>query len=155
YPVNPKQREILGLKSYPSLADLPEPADLVVLAVASAMLEEQMHLAVETGCRAATIFGSGYLEGGKPPLLAQRLRQICRDVRMPLCGCNCMGFYHPTNGVNAAWYAAGKLEAGPIGLISHSGSLFLSLAANDPRATYSLIVSPGQELVATAADFMH
>ena len=155
YPVNPNQREILGLKSYPSLADLPEPADLVVLVVANAMLEEQLRLAATTGCRAATIFASAYLEGDKTPLLTERLRQIAREARMPLCGSNCMGFYHPARGVNAGWYEAGKLEPGPIGLISHSGSLFLSLAANDPRVTYSLFVSPGQELVVTAADFMH
>jgi acyl-CoA synthetase (NDP forming) len=155
YPVNPNQREILGLKSYASLVDLPEPADLVVLVVANAMLEEQLSLAVQTGCRAATIFASAYLEGDTAPLLTERLRKIARDARMPLCGANCMGFYHPARGINAGWYEAGKLEPGPIGLISHSGSLFLSLAANDPRVTYSLFVSPGQELVVTAADFMH
>lgn len=155
YPVNPNQREILGLKCYPSLADLPEPADLVILVVANAMLEEQMRLAVNIGCRAATIFASAYLEGDTAPLLTERLRGIARDARMPLCGANCMGFYHPARGINAGWYEAGKLEPGPIGLISHSGSLFLSLAANDPRVTYSLFVSPGQELVVTAADFMH
>lgn len=155
YPVNPNQREILGLTCYPSLADLPEPADLVVLVVANAMLEEQMRLAVKTGCRAATIFASAYLEGDTAPLLTERLRKIARDAGMPLCGANCMGFYHPARGINAGWYEAGKLEPGPIGLISHSGSLFLSLAANDPRVTYSLFVSPGQELVVNAADFMH
>jgi len=155
YPVNPNQQEILGLKCYPSLADLPEPADLVILAVANAQLEEQMRLVVSTGCRAVTIFASAYLEGDKPPLLTQRLRQICRDAGIPLCGSNCMGFYHPTRGINAGWYQAGKLEPGPVGLISHSGSLFLSLAANDRRMAYSLFVSPGQELVVNAADFMH
>ena len=155
YPVNPNQPKILGLKSYPSLADLPAPADLVVLVVANAMLEEQLRLAVETGSRAATIFASVYLENDKPPLLTERLRMIAREAGIPLCGGNCMGFFHPAKSVNAGWYEAGKLEPGPIGLISHSGSLFLSLAANDPRATYSLFVSPGQELVATAADFMH
>jgi acetate---CoA ligase (ADP-forming) len=155
YPVNPNQREVLGLKCYPSLADLPAPADLVVLALANAMLEEQLRLAVSTGCRAATIFASAYLEGDKPPFLTKRLRQIARAAGMPVCGGNCMGFFHPAKGINAAWYEAGKLEPGPIGLISHSGSLFLSLAANDPRARYSLFVSPGQELVTTAADFMH
>src|SRR4030095_11153339 len=152
YPVNPKQREILGLNSYPSPADLPDPADLVVLVVANAMLEEQLRLAATTGCRAATIFASAYLEGDKTPLLTERLRQIAREARMPLCGSNCMGFYHPARGVNAGWYEAGKLEPGPIGLISHSGSLFLSLAANAPRVPYSLFVSPGQELVVTAGD---
>jgi acyl-CoA synthetase (NDP forming) len=155
YPVNPNQREILGLKCYPSLADLPEPADLVVLVVANALLEEQMRLAVKTGCRAATIFASAYLEGDTAPLLTERLRGIAREAGMPLCGANCMGFYHPARGVNAGWYAAGKLEPGPIGLITHSGSLFISLAGNDPRVGYSLIISPGQELVVNVADLMH
>jgi acyl-CoA synthetase (NDP forming) len=155
YPVNPNQQEILGLKCYPSLADLPKPADLVIMAVANAQLEEQMRLAVASGCGAATIFASAYLEGDKPPLLTERLRRICREAGMPLCGSNCMGFYHPARNVSAGWYEAGKLEAGPVGLISHSGSLFLSLAANDRRMAYSLFVSPGQELVVNAADFMH
>jgi acetate---CoA ligase (ADP-forming) len=155
YPVNPNQQEILGLKCYPSLADLPEPPDLVILAVANAQLEQQLRLAVKSGCRAATIFASAYLEGDSTPLLTERLRQICREAAMPLCGSNCMGFYHPAKSVNAGWYEAGELEAGSIGLISHSGSLFLSLAANDRRMAYSLFVSPGQELVVTAADFMH
>ncbi len=155
YPVNPKQKEILGLRSFPSLADLPEPADLVLLVVANASLEAQMRLAVETGCRAATIFASAYLEGDTPPLLTERLARLAREAGMPLCGANCLGFYHPARGVSASWYEAGRLEAGPIGLVSHSGSLFLSLAANDPRVAYSLIVSPGQELAVTAADYMH
>ncbi len=155
YPVNPNQKEILGLTCYPSLADLPAPADLVIFAVANAQLEEQVRLAVSTGCGAATIFASAYLEGDKPPLLTDRLRRICREAGMPLCGSNCMGFYHPAKSVSAGWYEAGKLEAGPVGLISHSGSLFLSLAANDRRMAYSLFVSPGQELVVNAADFMH
>src|SRR5262249_24555481 len=155
YPVNPSQHEILGLKCYPSLADLREPVDLVIFAVANALLEEQMRLAVKTGCRSATIFASAYLEGDNPPLLTERIMRICREAPMPLCGSNCRGFYHPAKGVNAGWYEAGKLEPGNVGLISHSGALFLSLAANDPRMAYSLFVSPGQELVVTAADFMH
>jgi len=155
FPVNPKQREILGLKCYASLADLPEPADLVILAVANGMLEEQLTLAIRTGCRSATIFASAYLDGDKPPLLTERLARLAREAQMPVCGANCMGYYHPARGTNAGWYEAGPLEPGPIGLISHSGSLFLSLAANDPRATYSLFVSPGQELSVTAADYMH
>src|SRR5262249_41187287 len=155
FAVNPNYREILGIRCFPSLADLPQAADLVVLAVPNAALEEQLKLAIETGCRAATIFASAYLEGDSPPLLDQRLGRLARDAGMALCGANCMGFYHPAQGVNASWHDAGRLEPGAIGLVSHSGSLFLSLAANDSRATYSLIVSPGQELVVTAADYMH
>jgi len=155
YPVNPNQREILGLKCYPSLAELPRPPDLAVLAVANPALEAQTKLAIDTGCKSAAIFASAYLEGDHTPLLAQRLAGLAREAGMPVCGANCMGFYHPARDVNAAWYDAGRVERGPVGLISHSGSLFLSLAANDPRVGYSLIVSPGQELAVTAADYMH
>jgi acyl-CoA synthetase (NDP forming) len=155
YPVNPKQTEILGLKCYPSLTELPAPADLVILAVANALLEDQLKLAIRTGCRAATIFASAYLEGDSQPLLPQRLARLARDAHMPICGANCMGFFNPARRTLASWYDAGGLQPGPIGLISHSGSLFLSLSSNDPRATYSLFVSPGQELSVTAADYMH
>src|SRR5262249_52208747 len=153
--VTPKQREVLVLRSYAPLAALHDPVDLVILAVPNAMLEEQLTLAIRTGCRAATIFASALLEGDESPLLAERLARLAREAQLPVCGANCMGYYHPARSTSASWYEAGPLEPGAIGLISHSGSLFLSLAANDPRVGYSLFVSPGQELAVTAADYMH
>ncbi|MEZ5924191.1 MAG: acetate--CoA ligase family protein [Hyphomicrobiaceae bacterium] len=155
YPVNPRQKEMLGLTCYPSVADLPEPADLVIFAVANAMLEEQVDLAIKTGCKAGTIFASCYVEGDGEPPMPRRLAAKAKAASFPLCGANCMGFFNPAFGVNASWYLAGELKAGPIGLITHSGTLFITLAANDPRYAYSLIVSPGQELAVTAADYMH
>jgi acetate---CoA ligase (ADP-forming) len=155
FPVNPNYRQILGRDCHPSLGDLPRAADLVVLAVANASLEEQMQSAIAVGCRSAAIFASAYLEGDTSPLLTERLSALARSAGMPVCGANCMGFYHPARNVNAAWYEAGRIKSGPIGLITHSGSLFFSLAANDPRVGYSLLVSPGQELSVMADDYMH
>ena len=155
YPVNPRQSEMLGLRCYPSLADLPAPADLVIFAVANAMLEDQIDLAIKTGCKAGTIFASCYLEGDREPPMTKRVAAKVKDAGFTLCGANCMGFYNPAAGVNASWYAAGPFEPGPIGLVAHSGTLFITLAGNDPRYTYSLIVSAGQELNVTAADYVH
>jgi acyl-CoA synthetase (NDP forming) len=155
YPVNPKQKEMLGLTCYPSLAELPAPADLVIFAVANAMLEEQVALAIKTGCKAGTIFASCYMEGDGQPPMPQRVAAMTKQAGFPMCGANCMGFYNPAFGVNASWYAAGPLEPGPIGLVTHSGTLFITLAGNDPRYGFSLIVSAGQELAVTAADYMH
>ena len=42
YPINPNYREIEGIACYPSLADLPEPVDHVLLGVANARLEKAM-----------------------------------------------------------------------------------------------------------------
>ena len=60
YLVNPRHPEIAGTRCYPSLADLPEPVDLVLLAVPDTALEEQLTLAARRGDRSAVIFGSAH-----------------------------------------------------------------------------------------------
>lgn len=155
YPVNPKLKDVLGLRCYPTLADLPAPPELAILAVANAALEEQVALAVKTGCRALAIFASGYVPNDATPPLTQRIARLVKDADIPLCGGNCMGFYNPTAGTHGSWFNVGRLEPGAIGLLSHSGTLFITLAANDKRYAFSLVVSPGQELNVTVADHIH
>jgi acetate---CoA ligase (ADP-forming) len=155
FPVNPRLSEIHGLRCYPSLADLPHPADLAILVVANDVLESQLELAGRTGCKSAVVFASGYLENDHQPPLTDRLAAIARTHGMPLCGANCMGFVRPAASTHATWYKAGSLPAGNIGFISHSGSIFLTLSTNDQRFALSLAVSPGQELVVSAADYLH
>ncbi|HEY6495608.1 MAG TPA: CoA-binding protein, partial [Trebonia sp.] len=58
YLVNPRHRAIGEAPCYRSLADLPEPVDLALLAVPDAALEEQVRLAARIGTRSAVIFGS-------------------------------------------------------------------------------------------------
>ena len=47
--VNPRYREVAGLPCLPSLADLPGPVDLAVLAVPNAALEAQLRTAAAHG----------------------------------------------------------------------------------------------------------
>jgi acyl-CoA synthetase (NDP forming) len=56
--VNPRYREVAGLPCLPSLADLPGPVDLAVLAVPNAALETQLQAAAAQGIPAAVIFAS-------------------------------------------------------------------------------------------------
>jgi acyl-CoA synthetase (NDP forming) len=58
--VNPRYAEIGGRRCVPSLADLPEPVDLVLLAVPDAALEQQLALAAQRGDRSAVIFGNAH-----------------------------------------------------------------------------------------------
>ena len=85
YPVNPRYADIDGRACYPSLADLPEPVDLVLLGVPDAALEQQLTLAARTGCRSAVIFGNAHegpaqtAESRLP--LRQRLAAIATSAR--------------------------------------------------------------------------
>ena len=155
YPVNPRYDSVEGVKCHPSLAALPEPVDHVVLAVANRRLEAQLAEAAAHGARAATIFASGYLEGDGDPPLVERLAAIARDAGMELCGGNCPGFYNfGANIFVVAFPCGGHAEPGPITLITQSGSLMYPLVDIEERLSYNLVISSGQELVTTAADYL-
>jgi acyl-CoA synthetase (NDP forming) len=156
YPVNPKYDEVLGWRCYPTVADIGEPVDLVILGVANALLEEQLSLAARSGARSAVIFASCYEppREGVPPLTA-RLAAIARDAGMAICGGNCMGFANLWRNVRAlGFYEPKGLRPGGLVFISHSGSAFSALLHNDRGLRFGLGVSSGQEFVTTAADYL-
>ena len=160
YLVNPKYAEIDGMPCYPSIADLPEVVDHVVLGIANARIEAQIAEAIRCGVGAATIFGSCYLENdsleqdGGPPL-TRRISAMAREAGMALCGGNGMGFYNLDHDLRVCGFPPPEwLEQGGVTFISHSGSAFTALVHNDRRFRFNLAVSSGQELVTTAADYL-
>jgi acyl-CoA synthetase (NDP forming) len=177
--VNPRYRQIAGHDCVPSLADLPEPVDLVLLAVPDAALESQLALAASRGDQAAVIFGNAWEEpggpgggarpsaGGQPdgaagpvapggPVpLRGRLAAIARGAGMALCGAGCMGFVNVAHGLRVIGYAEpDPLPAGPVALVTHSGSVFSALLRTRRAIGYTLAVSSGQELVTPAAAYL-
>ncbi len=155
YPVNPKYDNIEGLRCHANLAALPERVDQVVLSVANARLEAALEEAIAHGARAATIFGSLYLENDTDPPLLGRIARRAKEAGLAVCGGNCMGFYND----EAPFWAVGfpaprEPRPGHIAFISHSGSIFGAIGHNDPRFRFNICVSPGQELVTTVADYM-
>ena len=156
YPINPKYDAIEGLVCLPSLADLPGPVDHVVLALASQRIEAQLALAIEHGARAATILANCYMaDDGDPPLL-DRLRRRAREAGIQICGGNCMGFMNFESKVRVSGYAIGPDDGTPgaVAFISHSGTVFSSTLNCTDRLGLNLVVSAGQEIATTAADYI-
>ncbi|HET9944119.1 MAG TPA: CoA-binding protein, partial [Actinomycetes bacterium] len=154
--VNPRYPEVLGTPCVPSLADLDDPVDLVLLAVGDDRLEEQLALAAGRGDRSAVVFGSAHsspADGAGP--LRDRLARIASDAGMALCGGGCMGFVELTHGLRALGYLERPdLPAGPVALVSHSGSAFSALLRARRQVGWTSAVSSGQELVTTTADYV-
>jgi acyl-CoA synthetase (NDP forming) len=156
FPVNPGYEEIDGLRCYPSVADAPGPVDLAMLGVANARLEDALRGAVEAGARSALTFASLYEEpaAGVTPL-PERMGAIAREAGMAFCGGNCMGFLNIDAGLRATGFSTpDEIRSGPITLISHSGSVFAAFSFNDRGLGFDLLVSPGQEIVTTMAEYM-
>jgi acyl-CoA synthetase (NDP forming) len=155
YPVNPRYDEVGGLPCHPRLADLPEPVDLVLLAVPDHALEEQLRAAASRGDRSAVIFGSAFDLPGQPPGLRDRLAAVAGAAGMALCGAGCMGFVNVARGLRAVGYVEPvSIPAGPVALVTHSGSVFSMLLRTRRAFGYTLAVSAGQELVTAAPSYL-
>ncbi len=160
--VNPRYREVAGLPCHPSLADLPGPVDLVVLAVPNAALEAQLEAAAAAGVPAAVIFASCVDPDppGRPshpavPPLAERLAAVARGAGMAVCGGNGMGFFNLDQSLRVCGYPEPPdLPPGPVAVVTHSGSVFSALLHNDRDLRFNLVVSAGNELVTSAAAYL-
>jgi acyl-CoA synthetase (NDP forming) len=65
-----------------------------------------------------------------------------------------MGFLNVERGFRACGFPMPQLTPGGITFITHSGSAFAALAHNDRDLRFNLVVSAGQELVTTSADYL-
>ena len=153
YLVNPRYSDIGGVRCLPGLADLPEPVDLAVLAVPDTALEEQLAAAARANARSAIIFGSAFDPPGSTGL-RDRLAATAQDAGMALCGAGCMGFVNLARGLFAVGYLLpDPVPAGPVALITHSGSVFTAMLNARRGFGFTLAASPGQELVTRAPAF--
>jgi acetate---CoA ligase (ADP-forming) len=157
YPINPGYDEVLGLPCYPSIDEAPgDGVDLAVVGVANQRIEQTIRGVIDAGARSLVTFSSLYEEPqpGVPPL-TQRISTMVREAGVPMCGGNGMGFCHETHKLRATGFATpDDLRHGPVTFVSHSGSAFAALAFNDRGIGFNLLVSAGQELGATMADYM-
>jgi acyl-CoA synthetase (NDP forming) len=148
--VNPRYPEVDGRPCLPSLAAIGEPVDLVLLGVGDHAVAAELEAAAAAGARSAVVFGSAHAAG-----LRDRLRSVAATAGMALCGGGCMGFVNLRTGLRALGYLErDPIPAGPVSLVTHSGSVFSTLLRTRRAIGFRLAVSSGQELVTGTADYL-
>ena len=86
--------------------------------------------------------------------LRDRIAAVAREAGMAVCGAGCMGFVNVARGLRAIGYTEpDPLPAGPVALVTHSGSVFSALLRTRRAFGFTLAVSSGQELVTPAAAY--
>lgn len=145
FPVNPGTSEILGLKTYPSLQDVPEHVDLAVIAVHPKAVIENIKICGERGIRAAIVISAGFKETGpEGERLEVELRKCARENGVRILGPNCLGLIDTFSRLNAS-FAYGMPEKGSIGFFSQSGALCVAILdwAIGEKIGFSKFVSLG------------
>jgi acetyltransferase len=154
YPVNPRGGQIVGLKAYPSVADVPDPVELAVIILPPELSIQTLKACGERGIRAAVVVASGFGElnsGGEER--EARLRRVVAQYGMRLIGPNCIGVLDTTSRVDTTFLAAMPRRGG-IGFASHSGAICGGTVdwGNTAGFGFSRMISLGNQADVSMAD---
>jgi acyl-CoA synthetase (NDP forming) len=145
YPINKNADEILGYKTYPSLAALPEIPDAVIFTIPARHVPEALEEALAAGIPGAVVITAGFSEDtDEGKLLEARVREIARrGIRV--IGPNCFGVYSPKTGITVLPGSGFSRESGPVGFFAQSGGLTADLGqiAIGRGVRFSAMVSYG------------
>jgi len=127
--VHPRESAIQGVACYPSLAALPEPVDLAVLAIPAERCVQAAREAAASGVGGIFIISGGFGESGaEGAQLQAEMATLCRDSGLRLLGPNTSGFVN-THDTCVASFVPGidRLPKGRIAVIAQSGGVNLTL----------------------------
>ena len=123
YPINPKADEILGLKCYPSVLDVPGPIDLAIVVIPAQFVAAVLEECGQKGVKGVVIISAGFREAGREGVKRERkIVDIAKRYKMRLVGPNCLGIIDTVCPLNAS-FAAGMPPKGTIAFMSQSGAL--------------------------------
>jgi acyl-CoA synthetase (NDP forming)/GNAT superfamily N-acetyltransferase len=150
YAVNPHAAAIGDVPCSPTVADLPEPPDLAVIAVPAAAVLDAVEQCGQRGVRSVVVITSGLDAAACAGLLS-----ACRRHGMRLVGPNCFGVAVPGIGLDAT-FAASHPRPGPVGLVSQSGGLGFALVDQLSRLGLgvSSFASVGNKLDVSSNDLL-
>ena len=159
YAVNPKETEIMGLKAYSSVSDIPGELDLVVITTPARAIPKVMVECAGKRVKAVIIFSAGFREAGaEGRALEKQVLDAAREGGTRIIGPNCMGVFNPEKGLNTiVAHTETSREGGHNSFIGQSGwaSENFIVAGSDRGLRFSKVVSCGNQADLTVTDYLH
>ncbi len=157
FPVNPHHVEILGLKAYPSLADIHQPVDLAIVSTpihtAPAIIQE----CADVNIMGAIIVSAGGKEAGAEGReIESRIKTVADKAGIRIVGPNCLGVVSAESKLNAT-FASHMPLPGKLAFISQSGAIctaILDLSLKEKNG-FSYFVSIGSMLDVDFGDLVN
>lgn len=125
FPVAPSLagKEILGVKGYGSIEDLPEDAQLMVFAIPHNRIVDALKSAAKKGAKGVVIFAGGFREVGDEGVALQReVKETADGLGIKIIGPNCVGTVNTRHGLNATFaHPLSMVKEGGVSVVSQSG----------------------------------
>jgi len=149
YPINPKAKSILSVRTYATVMDIPDQIDLSIIIVPPQAAFNAVEDSIKKGVKGIVIVSAGFKEVGKEGLeLENKIVARCREAGVRLIGPNCLGVINPGASVSLnASFSARMPAKGNISFISQSGALCTAVLdfAADRDFGFSKFVSIGNK----------
>ena len=157
FPVNSKRPNVLGIKAYPTISEVPEQVDLAVIVAPAPAVPGIVAECVEAGVRGAVVISAGFKETGPEGAeLEERVLEEARRGRMRIIGPNSLGVMSPNSGFNAT-FAGAIARPGSVGFLSQSGALLTAILDQSFRENigFSAFVSVGSMMDVDWGDLIY
>jgi acetyl-CoA synthetase len=152
--VNPRRSEAHGRRCFPSVSELPEPVDALVVAIPAAGVPGVIEEAGRSGCGGAVVYGAGFAEVAEGREHQAALVAAARRHGLPVCGPNGNGIV-ALHSRAALWGDALRpQEPGHVALVSQSGNVAVNALATRRGLRFHSVVSCGNQAVLSAADYL-
>jgi acyl-CoA synthetase (NDP forming) len=155
YPVNPNQKEVLGHRAYPSLADIPYPVEHVIVAVGIQAVPDILDQAAKKGVKSIHVYAGRASETGRPEAkkLDELIQTKVKQYGIRLVGPNALGMFCPKSGL-AFGYDFPPVP-GKVGGIMQSGANSSNLChfALHRGVNFSKVASYGNAMDLNETDF--
>jgi acyl-CoA synthetase (NDP forming) len=122
YPVNPKEKEIRGLKAYPNVSSIPEIVDLAVIAVSNMQTPAILAECLARGIRRLALVAGGFSEiGPEGKAVQQQMKELVRSHGARAIGPNALSPINPRIGFAISFHPLERIPVGGLSLIFQSG----------------------------------
>jgi len=126
YPVNPSYQEVLGLKVFPSIRDIPEKIDLAYIIINRRSVLNVMEECAEKGIKAVVVVADGFAERDEEGVRLQKeIVDFAKMAGMRIIGPNTAGIANPAHGFIPDPYEMGydKVKVGGIAICAQTGMI--------------------------------
>lgn len=126
YPVNPSYEEVMGLRVYPSIKDVPAKLDLVLIMINARNVPAVIRACAREGVRAIVLVADGFAErDAEGAKLQEEVVGIARESGIRIIGPNTAGIVNNLNGLNPGPYDAGyaTFKKGAVTICSQTGMI--------------------------------
>jgi acetyltransferase len=122
FPVNPSYHEVLGLKVYPSIKEIPKKIDLALIMINRRSVPDVMNTCVDKGIKAVVVVADGFAERDEEGARLQKeIVEIAKQAKMRIIGPNTAGIANPAKGLIPNPYE--KMKEGEIAVCAQTGMI--------------------------------